>query len=57
MVNYYKCYRTLKEIELAVCNVKEKLWHNGEFIAQCELDPGANPDNVYRVFQTWDSIT
>jgi len=47
---------TEEEIELAVKEVKEKLWHNGGCIAQCEFGPGAKPENVRKVFETWTKI-
>lgn len=47
---------TLDEIEAAVKKVKNNLWADGGCIAQCEFGPGANPDNVYQVFKTWDEI-
>lgn len=46
-----------QDIQNAVKEVHEKLWSNGGCIAQCEFGAGANPDNVYSVFQTWDEIT
>lgn len=46
-----------QDIRNAVKEVHEKLWSNGGCIAQCEFGAGANPDNVYSVFQTWDEIT
>lgn len=49
-------YGSQQDIENAVKTVKENLWQNGGCIAQCEFGPGANPDNVYKVFQTWDEI-
>lgn len=47
---------SLEDIENAVKSVKEKLWDNGGCIAQCEFGPGAKPENVYKVFETWDKI-
>lgn len=47
---------TLQEIEEAVKSVKKSLWSKGGCIAQCEFGPGANPDNVYKVFETWDQV-
>lgn len=44
---------TEEDIERAVQEVKAKLWKNGGCIAQCEFGPGANPNNVRKVFQTW----
>lgn len=46
-----------QDIENAVKEVREKLWSNGGCIAQCEFGAGANPDNVYDVFKTWNEVT
>lgn len=45
-----------EEVEAAVKEVKEKLWYNGGCIAQCEFGPGAKPENVRKVFETWNEI-
>lgn len=47
---------SVTDIERAVKEVYEKLWSAGGCIAQCEFGPGAKPENVYAVYQTWDSI-
>lgn len=47
---------TPQDIQNAVKEVQQKLWANGGCIAQCEFGPGANPDNVYKVFETWNSV-
>lgn len=47
---------SLLEIENAVKTVKENLWESGGCIAQCEFGPGGNPDNVYKVFDTWNRL-
>lgn len=44
------------DVGCAVENIKEKLWKNGGCIAQCEFGVGAKPENVERVFETWDKI-
>ncbi|HEY5587151.1 MAG TPA: uroporphyrinogen decarboxylase family protein [Ruminiclostridium sp.] len=49
-------YGTQKEIEDAVISVKNSLWQDGGCIAQCEFGPGAKPENVYKVFETWNKI-
>lgn len=46
-----------QEIEEAVKKVYEKLWNNGYCIAQCEFGPGAKPENIFKVFETWDDLT
>jgi len=47
----------VKDIESAVKSVKEALWSNGGCIAQCEFGPGAKPENVSMVFETWDKLS
>ena len=47
---------TLSEIEQAVKQVKDTLWDKGGCIAQCEFGPAGNPDNVYKVFETWNNL-
>jgi hypothetical protein len=54
---YLLPYGTAEEIINAVKSVKEALYDNGGVIAQCEFGPGAKPENVYLVFETWDKIT
>ncbi|MBT3273717.1 MAG: methyltransferase [Spirochaetales bacterium] len=46
-----------QDIKNAVKGVYEHLSKSGGVIAQCEFGAGANPDNVYSVFQTWDELT
>jgi hypothetical protein len=53
---YLLPYGTPVEIDAAVVQVKEYLWANGGCIAQCEFGPGAKPENVYKVFETWEQI-
>lgn len=45
---------TSDEVGRAVQLVKSSLYHNGGAIAQCEFGPGAKPENVYKVFETWN---
>ncbi len=45
-----------QEVQKAVKLVKDTLWNNGGVIAQCEFGPGANPENVYTVFETWTGL-
>ncbi len=45
---------TPEEIYQAVEQVRETLWRDGGCIAQCEFGPGANPENVYAVFRSWN---
>lgn len=53
---YLLPYGTAEEIINAVKCVKEALYDNGGVIAQCEFGPGAKPENVYLVFETWDKM-
>lgn len=50
-------YGTEEDIDNAVRLVYNNLYSNGGCIAQCEFGPGANPNNVYQVFKTWDEVS
>ncbi|MHB1459552.1 MAG: uroporphyrinogen decarboxylase family protein [Armatimonadota bacterium] len=45
------------EVNAAVRLVYENLWSNGGCIAQCEFGPGARPENVRQVFESWDIVS
>ena len=47
---------TTEEIENAVKRVYSTLWKDGGCIAQCEFGPGAKPENVRTVYETWNTI-
>ncbi len=47
---------TLTQIDQAVQSVYDTLYQDGGCIAQCEFSAGANPNNVYRVFEKWSSL-
>jgi hypothetical protein len=49
-------FGTSAEIVDAVRRVKEALYQDGGVIAQCEFGPGVKPENVYRVFKTWEDL-
>ena len=49
-------YATTEQIADAVRLVYDTLWADGGCIAQCEFGAGANPANVYQVFQTWSEL-
>jgi len=49
-------YGSLQDIENAVISIKNSLYYNGGVFAQCEFGPGAKPENVYKVFETWEKI-
>ncbi len=51
---YLLSYGTAEEVINAVKSVHEALYDNGGVIAQCEFGPGAKPENVYLVFETWN---
>jgi hypothetical protein len=44
---------TTEQVGDAVRDVYGALWDNGGCVAQCEFGPGARPENVYKVFETW----
>jgi uroporphyrinogen-III decarboxylase len=44
------------EIIDAVKRVKSSLYQNGGVIAQCEFGPGAKPENIELVFETWNRL-
>jgi len=44
------------EVADAVRLIGDSLYDNGGVIAQCEFGPGAKPENVYTVFETWDAM-
>lgn len=50
-------YGSAEDIERAVVRVKDTLWDNGGCIAQCEFGPGGRPENVRKVYETWDRLT
>jgi uroporphyrinogen decarboxylase len=50
-------HATPDEVEQAVRDVYAALWRNGGCIAQCEFGAGAQPENVHRVFATWNTLT
>ena len=47
---------TRAEVEAAVRDVRAHLYAHGGVIAQCEFGPGAIPENVVHVFDTWRSL-
>ena len=47
---------TPADIDAAVRRVRDTLWAGGGCIAQCEFGPGAKPENVRQVFQSWEDI-
>jgi hypothetical protein len=49
-------FGTAEAVISAVKSVHEALWEDGGLIAQCEFGPGAKPENVHLVFETWNRI-
>lgn len=49
-------HATQEEIDAAVQSVYDTLWCDGGCIAQCEFGNGANPDNIHRIFEKWNSL-
>ena len=47
---------TPQQIDEAVQKVYDTLWQDGGCIAQCEFGAGANPDNIYRIYEKWAFI-
>lgn len=47
---------TRKEVEAAVNRVFKNLYSAGGIIGQCEFGPGAKPENVFHVFESWNKI-
>lgn len=49
-------FGTPHEVREAVKKVKETLYQRGGVIAQCEFGIGARPENIYAVFEAWESL-
>lgn len=49
-------YGNREDVIQAVNDAYEHLYSNGGVIAQCEFGPGANPENVELVFETWAGL-
>ena len=47
---------TQAEVSEAVRHVRAHLYADGGVIAQCEFGPGAIPENVLHVFETWRAL-
>jgi len=45
-----------EEIEHAVYQLFQLFYKKGGVIAQCEFGPGAKPENVWTVFETWNRL-
>jgi uroporphyrinogen decarboxylase len=49
-------YGSAEAVDRAVSQVCHTLWQDGGCIAQCEFGPGAKPENVRQVFQSWNQF-
>ncbi|MBE0461350.1 MAG: methyltransferase [Candidatus Aminicenantes bacterium] len=49
-------YGSREEIQRAVYELWRNLYADGGIIAQCEFGPGAKPENIFSVFETWQSL-
>lgn len=47
---------SLEQIDEAVSDIYKNLYKNGGCVAQCEFGLGANPENVYQMFNSWSKI-
>jgi len=48
---------TPEDVESAVHRFWEELYRDGGVIAQCEFGLRARPENVHKVFETWEAIS
>ncbi len=46
-----------QDVATAVKKVYKNLYSDGGIIAQLEFGPGAKPENVKTVFETWQSLS
>ena len=49
-------HATRAEIDAAVRRVYRALYRGGGVIAECEFGTGANPENVWQVYQSWEEV-
>lgn len=47
---------SVEEIHAAVNRVYNACYRHGGVIAQCEMGPGAKPENVYAVYEAWNAV-
>lgn len=47
---------TKTEIDQTVRHIHDTLWEKGGCIAQCEFGPGAKPENVRQVYESWSKL-
>jgi uroporphyrinogen decarboxylase len=53
---YLLPFGTREEVDQAVRRVYHAFYAGGGVIGQCEFGAGARPENVYQVYQTWESL-
>ncbi len=53
---YLLSFGTTAEVEAAVRRVYENLYQDGGCIAQCEFSAGSKPENVFKVYETWEAL-
>jgi hypothetical protein len=44
------------DIETAVLRIYNAFWDSGGAIAQCEFGAGSRPENVLKMFETWEQL-
>jgi uroporphyrinogen decarboxylase len=49
-------YGSTADIEAAVHRVYNAFWEHGGAIAQCEFGAGSKPENVLKMFETWEQL-
>jgi hypothetical protein len=50
-------YGSTADIEAAVYRVYSAFWEHGGAIAQCEFGAGSKPENVIKMFETWEHLS
>jgi uroporphyrinogen decarboxylase len=50
-------YGSTADIEAAVHRVYNAFWEHGGAIAQCEFGAGSKPENVKKMFETWEHLS
>ena len=45
------------DVEAAVHRVYKAFWEHGGAIAQCEFGAGSKPENVMKMFETWEELS
>jgi uroporphyrinogen decarboxylase len=50
-------YGSTDDIEAAVYRVYNAFWEHGGAIAQCEFGAGSKPENVMKMYETWEELS